>query len=195
VGFDQTFAAAYIDNENVHKVLGVKLRPFCAWHQLLLEVVESPFLSAGECYLYHLRRAVGICRLQFPHSRTRLPWSPIFLTQDKLHVEVEKFMTYITDYIHKPDYGIIPFDQFSQGRAFHPPSPPPEVIQLVFDAAAGANVTINDAWNMPIGQAYVAQAMYYQHHGLMVDFMNDDEREFQAKLKAYMMEQRNGGSK
>jgi hypothetical protein len=193
VAFDSAFAAAYIDNGNAHKILGVRLRPFCPWHQLLLEVVESPFLSAGVCYLYHLRRAVGICRLQFPNSRTKLPWSPLFMTKDKLTVEVEKFMVYITDYVHKPDYGIIPFDQFGQVTRTSPkPTPPPDVIQLVFDAAAGANMPVPDVWNMPIGQAYVAQAMYYQHKGLMVDFMNDEEREFQAKLKEYIAGRKNG---
>jgi len=187
VAFDQTFASAYIDNGNVHRVLGVKLRPFCSWHQLLLEFIDSPFLSASQCYLYHLRRAVGICRLRYPHSRARPPLGPIIMTKKRLALEVEKFMNYLTDYIHTPDYSVIPFDNFHRSpRPFHPPNPPPGVVQLVFDAAHGANVPIQDAWNMPIGQAYIAQAMYYKHQGVMIDFMDDSEREFQAALKEHL---------
>jgi hypothetical protein len=193
VAFDSTFAAAYIDNENIHKVLGVKLRPFCAWHLLLLQVAESPFLDSGKVYLYHLRRAVGICRLQFPHSRTRLPLGPLVMTQKKLHNEVGKFMIYTNDYIHKPDYCFKPLDGGRNiGRTFQPPAPPPEVIQLVYDASHGANVPIDVAWNMPIGQAYVSQAMHYQKSGMLVDFMNEEEREFQEKLKEYVQKRNNG---
>jgi hypothetical protein len=191
VAFDQTFAAAYIDNENVHRVLGVKLRPFCAWHLLLLEVAESPFIDNGRVYLYHLRRAVGICRLKFPHSRPRLPWGPMMMNQGRLHKEVSKFLLYTGDYLHKPDYSIIPLYGGGRGdKPFHPPSPPPELIQLVYDAANGANVPIDVAWNMPIGQAYISQAMNFKKQGLLVDFMNDTEREFQEALRAHIEERK-----
>lgn len=194
MAFDLKFAAAYIDNGNTHKVLGVKLRPFCAWHLLLLQVAESPFLDNGKVYLYHLRRAVGICRLKFPRSRTRPPWGPIVMTQKKMHAEVSKFILYTNDYIHRPDYDIMPINVMSRGApAGRPPEPPPDVIQLVYDASHGANVSIDVAWNMPIGQAYVAQAMHYQKSGLLVDFMTDDEREFQRRLKEYEQNRNNGG--
>jgi hypothetical protein len=193
VAFDSVFAAAYIDNGTKHRVLGARLQPFSAWHLLLLSVIDSPFLSSGQVYLYHLRRAVGICRLSFPQSRTRLPFSPLVLTSKRFHQEVSKFLLYTGDYIQRPDYTIIPFDLMGEGRKPGPqPNPPPDVIQLVYDAAHGANIPIDQAWNMPIGQAYVSQAMYYQHRGVMVDFMSDSEREFQAVLKEHVKKQRNG---
>lgn len=183
MAIDRIFAAAYIDNGNVHKILGVKLRPFCAWHLFQLQIVESPFLSAGEVFLFHLRRAVGICRLRFPESRTKLPFFPLVVNKKKLHKEVENFLLYLGDYIQKPDYSVIPPDEFRKSkRTTHLPSPAPEVVQLAFEAAHGANISIHDAWNMPIGQAYIAQAMYLKQHGIAVDFMNEEERQFQASI-------------
>lgn len=185
MAIDRVFAAAYIDNGNQHKVLGVKLRPFCAWHLFLLQVVESPFINAGVVELYHLRRAVGICRLKFPDSRTKPPIPPLVINQAGLEREVHRFLEYVGDYLQKPEFTIIPIHEFgSQDRIPKNPSPPPESIQLVFDAAKGANVSLNEAWNMPIGQAYIAQAMYFKQQGTLVDFLTDKEREYQAGLKA-----------
>ncbi len=193
---DQTFAAAYIDNGNVHKVLGVKLRPFCAWHLFLLQVVESPFLDAGNVYLPHLRRAVGICRMGFPRSRTKLPFWPLILKQKRLEQEVGKFLAYFGDYMHRPDYSIIPVNDMPQRGPIAPPrkkpTSAPDVIHLVFDAAHGANISVNEAWNIPIGQAYIAQAMHMRNQGVTVDFMDEGEREYQRQLKELLAKRGNG---
>jgi hypothetical protein len=188
--FDRVFAAAYIDNETKNKVLGVRLRPFCPWHLFLLQVIDSPFLRAGEVRLYDLRRAVGVCRLQHPHSRTRPPTTLRVMTMARLEREVLKFLSYISNYLQKPEYTIIPAEEFPVMTGRAPPSthrnPPPEVVSLVFDAAKGANISITEAWNLPIGQAYIAQAMRLCEIGAKVDFMNEDEREIQAQLKMHL---------
>jgi hypothetical protein len=114
------------------------------------------------------------------------------MNQAKLEAGVGKFMIYLGDYTQRPEYNIIPFDEFSgPRRKSKPPTPPPDIIQLVYDAAHGANVSITDAWNMPLGEAYISQSMYYKQQGLQVDFMTESEREFQEALKAEL-EKRNG---
>jgi len=187
--FDRVFAAAYIDNGTKTKVLGVTLNPFSPWHLFLLQVIDSPFLKAGDVQLYDLRRAVGICRLQYPDSRTRLPFTLKPMNLKRLEAEVVTFLGYISNYLQKPEYSIIPVEPFPrQGGRAPPPkgNPPPEVISLVFDAAKGANISINEAWNMPIGQAYVAQVMRLCEIGANVDFMDEKEREFQETLKQHL---------
>jgi hypothetical protein len=196
--FDRVFAAAFIDGGLRTKVLGVKLRPFSPWHLFLLQVIDSPFLRVGEVRLYDLRRAVGVCRLQYPHSKTRPPITLKIMTMKRLEREVLNFLSYISNYLQKPDYGIIPSDLFPRdgGRAPHPQSnPPPEIISLVYDAAKGANISVPDAWNMPIGQAYIAQAMRLIELGANLDFMDEKEREFQALLKSQLSEQAVNGEK
>jgi hypothetical protein len=193
VAFDPIFAAAYIDGGIAHKVLGARLRPFCAWHLYQLQIIDSPFLSSGQVFLYHLRRAVGICRLQFPNSRTRLPIFPLVINQAKLEREVEKFLAYVGTYLQRPEYNIIQPDEFNRGRRpARIPANAPEPVQLAFDAAHGANISLADAWNLPIGQAYIAQAMQMRRQGLMVDFMNEKERDFQESILEHMRKNRNG---
>jgi hypothetical protein len=193
--FDRIFAAAYIDNGTRSRVLGVTLRPFCPWHLFLLQVIDSPFLHAGEVQLYHLRRAAGICRLQYPHSRIRPPITFRKITLKYLEQEILKFLGYISNYLQKPEYSIIPADPFPRYTGRAPPpqaNPPPEIISLVFDACKGANCSVEEAWNMPIGQAYVAQAMRLIEIGAHIDFMDEKEREFQAQVKAQLSKQANG---
>lgn len=190
MALDRAFAASYIDNGNTHRVLGVKLHPFCAWHLFLLQAVDSPFLQAGQVYLFHIRRAVGICRLRYPQSRVRPPWT-WNVNQKKLHREVAKFLRYIGDYINKPEYTIVPVNEFAAQRGHRKVTPAPDVVQLVFDAAHGANCTVNQAWDMPIGQAYVAQAMHLRQT-MMVDFMDEKEREFQAAMLDAINQKKNG---
>lgn len=113
----------------------------------------------------------------------------------RLEREVLKFLAYISNYLQKPDYSVVPVDPFPRHISRAPPpqvNPPPEVISLVFDAAKGANISMTEAWNMPIGQAYVAQAMRLCEIGARVDFMNEKERQFQETLKAELSMQTNG---
>lgn len=193
---DRTFVSALIDNGTRHKVLGVTLLPFSTWHLFLLQVIESPFLKAGEVVLFDLRRAVAICRLRYRNSRTRPPIFPMFMTQVKLEAEVKKFLAYVGDYLQRPEYNIISMDEFSRHkRKGKTPSPAPEAVQLAFDASNGANVSITEAWNMPIGEAYIAQAMHFRNQGSMVDFMNEKERDFQESLKAELEKRKNGNAR
>lgn len=193
MAFDKIFAAAYIDGGSTYKVLGATLRPFSTWHLYQLQVVESPFLDSGKVFLYHLRRAVGICRTFYPSSRTKLPIFPLIMNQEKLEKEVAKFLAYVDNYLQKPEYNIIQPDEFNRSkRPLRTPANAPEPIQLAFDAAHGANISLVDAWNLPIGQAYIAQAMYMRKQGLMVDFMTESEREFQSAILEHMKEKKNG---
>lgn len=185
MAFDPVFASAYIDAGHIHRVLGKRLRPFCLWHLYLLQVADSPFLQAGTVNLYHLRRAVGICRLRYQESKTKLPIFPIILTPPYFKREVQKFLDYVGDYLHRPEYTIMPLTEFNRQKSVtRGPSPAPDAVQVAFDAASGANVPIREAWEMPIGQAYIAQAMFLKRQGMLVDFMNESEREFQKAMKA-----------
>ena len=101
-------------------------------------------------------------------------------------------MVYTEDYFQRPEYSIMPVNEFTQPRSrARMPGTAPDVVQLAFDAAHGANVPVGEAWNMPIGEAYIAQAMHLRRQGIMVDFMTESEREFQSALKAHL-ESKNG---
>lgn len=177
---DPKFAAAYIDNGIRHRILGVRVKPFCLWHLLLLQTIDSPFQKCGDVNRFDLRTAVGICRLGYRESRVRRPIWPI-LTRKQLGRGVMQFWDYLGDYLSKPEYGIIPFGS-SGGRSQRAPTPPPEIVATAYDAAHGARVSIKEAWEMPIGEAYISQAMYFKQQGVQVDFMDQETRLFQSEL-------------
>lgn len=114
------------------------------------------------------------------------------MTKERLEKEVLAFLAYISNYLQKPEYAIVPYDQFKKqpgSAAAVKTQGPPEVISLVYDASKGANISVNDAWNMPIGQAYIAQAFRLIELGANLDFMDEKEREFQATLKEHLAKQ------
>ena len=185
--FDSKIAAAFIDNVSVesqrHRILGVRLRPFSLWHHFLLQACESPFIKKGNVTLRDLKTAIGICRLRFGQSKVIRPFWPPIAPRKKLERDVAKFLSYVGDYLNRPDY-VISETRSAEEKPKKRNNPPPESVQAAFEAAWGANCKVAEAWDMPIGQAYMAQAMYYRHAGAPVDFMDDGERKFQAEMKA-----------
>jgi hypothetical protein len=153
---------------------------------MLMQAVYSPFLYSGNVKLWDLKTAIGICRLKYRQSKIRRPFFPRFVTKSFFKKEVDRFVEYIGDYSSNLDYNIIPFDtgrnQKPEPRIVHPPN----VVITAFDAAHGARVSIVEAWNMPLGEAYIAQAMHFREQGSRVSFMDDAEREFQKELKKGM---------
>lgn len=181
MALDEIFASAYIDNSKKHRILGVQLKPFCAWHLWLLQAIDSPFLRTGEVTPFDLRVALGICRLHYRKSKVKKAWWPM-ITQKQFQGCVARFMAYIADYLNRPEYNIITPEPYPGSKPPRQTAPPPEIIMLVFDAAHGARVPLVEAWNMPIGEAYIAQAMFMRQQGAQLDFMNQEERLFQREL-------------
>lgn len=184
MALDTVFAAAYIDNDVKYSIFGRRLRPFCLWHLALLQTVESPFVSTGEISLRDLKIAIGICSLHYRHSKVRRPFLPRRLNQARLQKKVDQFMNYVHDYFYKPEYTIKDPDPNPPSYPGLPLSDAPPAVTTAFNAARGAGVPVSQAWNMPIGEAYIAEAMYFKQAGNTLDFMSDEDREMQEDMLA-----------
>lgn len=184
MAIDTAFAAAYIDNGKRYRILGRRLRPLSLWHLLLLQVLDSPFITGGNISLFDLKTAIGICSLRFRNSNIKRPWFPRFLTPLGLRRNYTLFIEYVEDFLSKPEYTVVPWDTKTSGPAPVPLTPPPHIVATAFNVAHGARVSIQEAWDMPIGEAYIAEAMYMRAQGAQLDFMNDEERKFQEEMKA-----------
>ena len=178
---DEKFAAAYVDNGATHSVLGVKLRPFCLWHLLLLKIIYSPFINAGDVEWFDLQTAVGICRLSYRQSKIKRPHTPIWKRDGALKKETIKFLTYVGDYFNKPDYGIIPLSEGTSNRKMG--TPPPEIVSAAYDAAEAYGCSVGEAWNMPIGEAYISQAYAFKRRGGNLDFVDPEERQYTQEME------------
>ena len=175
---DNSLGAAFIDGGIRHRILGKRLRRFSLWHRLLLQAIDSPFLRKGEVHLLDLRNAVGACRLVFPNSRIVRP----LCFRPDLRKSVDQFLSYAGDYLTRPEYSIIPpardsgVPQPRRGQA-------PESILMVGDIIAWSGWAPERVWNLPIGQSYWYRMLAQRAAGADVDFLTEEEREFQTTMK------------
>ena len=178
---DPTLAAAFIDNGVKHVVLGVRLRPFSLWHRLLLLAVDSPFLKKGEVRLFDLRVAVGICRLRFGQSKVRHPRPGLSLLRRGLQGEVEAFLRYAGDYLSRPEYDVVAPEDKGVPRPRR--GAPPEIMQIAADVIGWTHWPEAVVWELPIGRAHWYAMMGQRAGGADVDYLTEEEREFQAEMK------------
>lgn len=183
VALDRVFAAAYIDNGVRHKIFGRYLRPFSLWHLLLLQTIDSPFVTGGEVSLFDLKTAIGICSLRYRKSKVRRPTFPLFMGLKKLKKNVDRFMVYVGDYLNRPDYTIQPLDPRAPQYVGMPIGQAPAPVITAYRACQGARLPISQIWDMPIGEAYISEAMFFHNQGERVDFMDDNARKFQEDMK------------
>lgn len=184
MGLDRTFAAAYIDNGIRHRIFGRTLRPFSLWHLLLLQTIDSPFVSNGEVTLFDLKTAIGICSLQYRQSRVHRPILPLSLKVPKLQKAVAAFMMYVGDYLNRPEYTVQEANLSQPRYVGLPLTPAPSVVLIAYRAARGANMPVSVIWDMPIGEAYISEAMFLELNGERLDFLDEEGRQFQADMKA-----------
>lgn len=193
MGLEPSLAASFIDGTrgdgwSPHRFFGVRLRRFSLWHLFLLQSIDSPFVRLGDVGLFDLLTAVGICRLRFDDSLIRRPrmglpgWWKL-ARKDGLRREVMRFLAYTGDYFQKPEYCI--HTREVPGVAKPPPrTSAPELIMLAADVMGWCRGSERWVWELPPGRAYWYRSMAQRASGADVDFMDDEERDFQEQMWA-----------
>lgn len=186
---DTSLFAAFIDGGRRHRFFGVRMRPFCLWHLLLLQAVDSPFLRLGNVTLFDLMTAVGICRLHFGDSRICRPWvGPVgwwkLSRKDGFRKEVVRFLHYTGDFLHKPEYAV--HQRPLPANAAPPPErhAAPETLSLAADIIGWTHWPEKIVWELPMGAVYWYRAMALRAAGADIDFVTPEDMDFQAKMKA-----------
>lgn len=188
MALDPSLAAAFIDGGQRPRFFGVRLRRFSLWHLFLLQAIDSPFVRLGEVTLFDLLTAVGICRLRFDDSRIVRPRVGLvsgfrLARKDGLRREVVRFLNYTGDYLQKPEYCIHPREVPGA-----PPAPKriaaPELLTLTADIMGWCHAPERWVWELPPGRAYWYRSMAQRHMGADVDFLDDEERDFQDQMEA-----------
>jgi len=93
-----------------HWLMGRKLRPFCPWHRVWLNIVKSPLEAGGSVGLPDLEIFSRICSSDYagvrkairrtPFSRFALLWK---MFRYKIPSQLELLNEYIKDYVSVPD--------------------------------------------------------------------------------------------
>lgn len=95
---------------------------------------------------------------------------------------VDRFLEYTGDYLQPVEYAVITPDS-DPAHPQVPRTPPPKLLSAVCELIYFAKCSIAEAWEMPIGQADWYRGAALKILGNDVDFMDEDEREFQRQLE------------
>lgn len=162
-----------------HTVLGRRLRPFCAWHQFLLQAIESPLVTPGAVpSLADVETAARICRSGYrtplarilppaPRGRVARWWQRVRVTwtaaRYPLPDATAAFDRYLRDYMAPPEF----WQAAPTGAAEvlnHFPAP----ITLTASLITGGSFQPDNeaaAWEMPLGRAHWYSAAFAKQNG------------------------------
>ena len=189
--FDERYVEAVLHVPGGHRVFGVKLRPFSAWHRTVLEYVDSPVMAGGEVKPADLRLAVEICRRGYPDMPVvkRGLWARICAesrarkdARNKGFArEQEAFSAYLADYIS------MPVVMFSGSKGTVESAMIPDIDQTLMDVAVYRFYTgcpRNEPWDLPIGELGWMNTAIARTQGVKLSIVTTEEEARLKRLKA-----------
>ena len=170
---DERFLEAWVNRS--HVVCGVRLRPYCLNHALLLAVLENPLgmsdVPEGFGLTWeHLWLAVTVCASDY-EEEFKVP-SPFWCTfKNRLfgHVfktELAKFRAYQNDYLTSPNI----FCSEGEGK----PLTAPAILARAVALQRGISMSEYRVWTMPIGKALWMHATYAEQINENISLVNED---------------------
>jgi hypothetical protein len=205
---DDTFAEAIVHRPFGHTVLGFRLRPFCFWHAANLDFIESPFAGHKKPIDFAaLYVATRICQLTYPNPFRRQrfeyirelwkarKYRPVKIARRDLKAkrihkakfpflgEMNKFSTYIRDYSSRPDY--------VAGEDSSPIRTPWYLYEVSMLRRFNPDMSWEQAWNMPIGQAAWFNAGMLEASGMKLEILTPEMRKSFAEAEQLEKDQYN----
>lgn len=187
---DERFAEAWLNRAD-HRVCGYSLRPYCLQHALMLQLVDSPFVSTQPRPILwsDVFTAAAICATGFeelPRFRSRLRAHAFRLVRGlaarltggrlgtDLESECHRFRTYQNDFQSEPD---LFFE--SEGRELTAPVLLGRAVYL----HASCGVTEERAWTMPIGKALWIYAAHLEQSQAGVTLLDEEDTKWMEWVK------------
>lgn len=183
--FDERYAEAFF-HVGKHRVLGLELKPFSAWHRSVLEYINSPVMTGGELTAPDLRMAVKVCTLSYPDIPQPFPdglWHRLKAEhqsrkdQRVLARETAAFWRYISDYL-SPPYLMV--NKKGEGSQL------PDVDQTLMDVALYRFYTgspRSEPWDIPIGELIWMNAAIAKTQGADLHVVSTQEEQMLRNLK------------
>lgn len=181
--FDERYAEAFFHVRD-HRVLGITLRPFSAWHRTVLEYLNSPVMTGEAMTGPDLRMAATVCSLAFPDLPPPPPkgvWARLkaehqAIKDQKAYArEVEAFWRYVGDYVS------LPFLMVNNRKGDSKEIP--DIDQTLMDVALYRYYTAcprEEPWNLPLGELIWMNSAMAKTQGADIHVVSTHE---EAKLK------------
>lgn len=152
------------------KVLGKTLRGFSAFHALMLEAVQSPFLVGGKTDLQDLILAVHVCahgwadRATIKDTEAIKAWGEHIKSVDFVDAQ-KQFSNYLTESFAMPEFWNNSGSTLRANFAFH----------LVTFGMRILGLSEADAWDTPIARMVCYRACWAESEG-DTSLKSDDEQ-------------------
>jgi len=184
--FDERYAEAFFHVRS-HRVLGIDLKPFSAWHRTVLEYINSPTMTGELMTPPDLRMAATVCSLQFPDvpsPRKTGFWSKIKAEHQMIkdhrvfEAQLKAFWSYISDYVSMP----VLMMNGQNGES----DQVPDIDQTLMDVALYRHNTScprEEPWNIPIGELVWMNAAMARTQGTDLHVVSTIEEERLKQLK------------
>lgn len=168
-----------------HRVAGLRLRPFCARHHALLELVQSPYLFGGPIGWPQLDLAASICA-----SRDWSWQAPGFWRRLAMRVRGgwdlarhhQKMHVYLKDYWTPPQ--VWQKDKPAKPGAGPAPKEFPPVFFAVAAVIHQTGWDEETVWNMPLAMVEWYAAAFARLNGAEMDIVTEGERRLMEKARA-----------
>lgn len=182
-----------------HKVVRRTLRPFCLWHLVYLDLIDSPLVPGARkpsnIGWDELEVASRICCLEYDQQlpvhqtmleRVRVKASLfIAMAQSTKEQQINAFIDYIEDYFAPPEFNA--WKEDGMGKASKPRGGPPDplsVASAVIMLFGGGPTIEKFVWEMPIGKAYWYSSTLHYNRGASLDYVTARERAIRNFLRA-----------
>lgn len=174
---DGRFTEAFANT--THVVFGKRLAPFCLWHQLVLELVQSKVLVEKPLTPFDLWVAVRVCTCKWNAAHQlpsfKHPGKMRFLWEaGRFHfpTEVKKFSDYLEDYMSFPK--LWPNQHTNKEGAEDRDID--EHFEIVMHLVTATTLTLEQAWTLPIGVARWMSLGALKLTGAKVDVWTPDHQ-------------------
>ena len=159
--------------------MGKRLLPFCAWHRLQLEYVQSPLVLGGVVTVGALHLAASICTTRFPQAVDyRAPGKYRTMLMAKrwnIGTELQAFEAYLRDYASGPR--IMAGDEESSM---------PDMDPILTEVVAYRRLTgcaREEAWSVPLGEMAWMNAAYARMQGAKFSLLTPLDEAIVGHLK------------
>ncbi len=192
-----SFEEAFIHTDD-HRVLGRKLRPFSLYHQLILEAIGSPVMSADRpVTLIDLEIASRVCASDYGGYRSagrRSGWlGKLWWLARALRADTQKEMLamdrYFKDYTSVPDRWENGGEVKGSGKAYSEFPAPLSVVGCLMANGFQAGDE-KKVWMTPLGAAHWYCATFLRMDGADLKLMTEHDREFIEGFKREQEKQR-----
>lgn len=190
----ERFAESWFNG--THRIVRRKLRPFCLWHFLYLDLIDSPLApgarTPSDIGWEELDVASRICCLEYdqqlPVKQTRMErvrsQANLFvaMAQSTKEQQIDAFIDYIEDYFAPPEFNA--WKEHSNAKPRGNPPDPLSIASATIMLFGGGPAIEKFVWEMPIGKAYWYGSTLHYNRGASLDYVTARERAIRKFLRS-----------